>query len=146
MKGDKVPPTDHIARLCYGKGVEDGQILGVAFLPRNTDNHLSVNWLEFLSCPDRLLEIAELRIRYAAIPFNLKKKDLIAILNVGDMCMNVEEGSQGGYHLRVTHEPTESDDSHCGIWGFSGNNGINLLIAELIWSTVLETYPAIETL
>jgi hypothetical protein len=146
VKGDRVPPTDHIARLCYGKGVDDGQILGAAFLPRPTDNYLSVNWLEILNCPDRLFEIAEFRIRYAAIPFNLKKKDLIAILNVGDMCTNVEEESQGGYHLRVTHEPTEADDSHSGVWGFSENNGNNLLIAELICSTVLETYPAVETL
>lgn len=62
------------------------------------------------------------------------------------MCSKVEEGSQADYQLSVTHEPTQTEDSHCGVWGFSDNDRINLQIAELICLTVLETYPAIESL
>jgi hypothetical protein len=134
-----VPPTDHLSRLCYGKGVEDGQIIAAAFLPRPKENYLSVNWLECLQCLDRFSEIAEIRRRYAS--FNLKKKDLIAVLNVGTMCSKVAEESPDNRSLNVTSEPLPSDDSHCGIWGFTDND---MLIAELIRLTVLETYPATQ--
>src|SRR3989339_1608140 len=43
VKGDNIPPTDHVVHYCYGKMIDDGQILGAAFLPRPTDSYLSVN-------------------------------------------------------------------------------------------------------
>jgi hypothetical protein len=141
MKGDRIPDTDHIARLCYGKGISEGQILGAAFLPRVKDIYLSVDWLECLQCPDRASEIVELRKRYAKRNLTPKKKDQIAILNTGDMCAKVARESEDRRQLNVSHEPQWPDDSHSGIWGISCSD---MMIAELILLTVLDIAPATE--
>lgn len=140
VKGDNIPPTDHVAHLCYGKGIDDGRILGAAFLPRPKDAYLSVNWLEWLQCPDRSSEITEVRKRYAR--FKLKKKDKITLLNVGATCIKVAAESEDRRCLNATHEPELTDDSHSGLWGFSCDD---ILIAELILLTVLDVVPAIDT-
>jgi len=140
VKGDRIPPNDHVARLCYGKGIEYGQIIGAAFWPRPRDDYLSVNWLECLQCPDRPSEIAEIRKRYARL--NLKKKDKIALLNVGATCSKVENESADRRCLNATHEPEPDDDSHSGLWGFSDDD---ILIAELILQSVIDVVPAIDT-
>ena len=140
MKGDSIPSSDHLARLCYGKVIEDEQVLAAAFLPRPKDDYLSVNWLECLKCASRQDEIAEIRKRYSR--FNLKRKDRIAILNVGVTCLKVAEENQGHRFLKAIHDPEPTDDSHSGLWGFSYDD---MLIAELILLTVLNVVPAIET-
>jgi hypothetical protein len=142
VKGDKIPDTEHVARLCYGKAIEDGEVLGAAFLPRpNKEDYLSINWLECLQCPDRASEIVEIRRRYYA-KFNLKKKDKVAILNVGTTCSKVADGTDDHRCLSATHEPEPDDDSHSGLWGFSYDD---IIIGELILQTVLDFVPAIES-
>ena len=141
VKGDNIPPNHHVARYCYGKGIDDGQIIGAAFLPRPTHAYLSVNWLEYLECPDRPSEINEVRKRYAT-RFNLNKKDKIALLNVGATCLKVAEKSEDHRCLNATHEPEPTDDSHSGLWGFCYDD---MVIAELILSTVLDVVPAKAT-
>ena len=118
--------------------IDDGQVLASAFLPRPTDTYLSVNWVEWLKCPDRSSEIIEVRKRYAA-RFDLKKKDKIAFLNVGVTCSKIAMESQGQRCLKATHEPESDDDSHSGFWGYTYND---TMIAELILSTVLDYIPA----
>ena len=141
MKGDNIPPTHHVSHLCYGKGIEeDGQISAASFLPRPTDAYLSVNWLERLGCSDRPSEIIEVRNRYARL--KLKKKDKIALLNVGVTCSKVAKESEDHRCLKATHEPEPNDDSHSGLWGYTY---VDTMIAELIRSTVLNDVPAIDT-
>lgn len=120
---------------------DDGQILAAAFLPRPTDAYLSVNWLEWLQCPDRSSEITEVRKRYAA-NFTMKKKDKIALLNVGVTCSKVEDESEDHRCLNATHEPEPNDDSHSGFWGYTYND---TMIAELILLAVLDVVPAKDT-
>ncbi len=140
MEGDIIPPTDHITRLCFGKAVDGETILGAAFLLRpQKDHYLSVNWLEYLKCSDRVSEIAEIRRRYSR--FNLKKNDRIAILNVGITCLKVASNTNDNRCLKATHEPLTEDDSHSGLWGYSSND---ILIAELICQSVLYSVPVIE--
>jgi len=141
VKGDNIPPTDHVVHYCYGKMIDDGQILGAAFLPRPTDSYLSVNWLERLQYQDRSSEITEIRNRYAA-NFTLKKKDKIALLNVGVTCSKVATESADHRCLKATHEPEPNDDSHSGLWGYTYND---TMIAEIIRSSVLYDVPAINT-
>lgn len=143
MKGDNIPPTDHVTRLCYSKFIDNGIVLGAAFLPRpEKDTYLSVNWLEFLQCPDRPSEIIEIRQRYAR--FHLNKKARIAVLNVGTTCSKVIDGTDDHRCLRATHEPEEStDNSHSGLWGFSCDD---IIIGELIRQSVLDYVPAILSL
>lgn len=139
VKGDNIPSDHHIARLCGSKGIEGDQITAAAFLPRPDEAYLSVNWIEHLGCLDRPSEIAEIRRRYAAT-FRLKKKYRIALLNVGLTCSEVSQKSEDHRCLSATHEPVPADDSHSALLGFSDND---LLIAELILSTVLEDMPAV---
>ena len=138
VKGDKIPPTDHVAHYCYGKMIDDGQVLASAFLPRPTETYLSVNWLEWFKCSDRSSEIMEVRKRYAT-KFNLKKKDKIALLNVGVTCSKIATESEGHRCLKATHEPEPDDDSHGGFWGYTYDD---TMIAEWILSTVIDYIPA----
>jgi hypothetical protein len=140
VKGDNIPSTHHVSHLCYGKGIEGGQISAAAFLPRPQDDYLSINWLEKLQCPSQSLQIIEVRKRYAR--FNLKRKDKIALLNVGATCSKVAAESEDNRCLKATHEPEPYDDSHSGLWGYTYND---TMIAELIRLSVLDDVPAIET-
>lgn len=142
MKGDNIPPTDHVAHYCYGKMIDGDQILAAGFLPRPGEDFLSVNWLEWLRCPDRSSEINEIRRRYAA-NFSLRKKDKIALLNVGTTCLKVATESADRRCLKATHEPELTDDSHSGLWGYTYND---TMIAEIILSSILDDVPAINTL
>ena len=85
MKGDPIPDKDHIARLCVPKTVSDGQIEASAFLLRNDEESLSVNWLECLNCSSREREIVEVQRVYFA-KLDIKPKARIAVLNVGEIC------------------------------------------------------------
>jgi hypothetical protein len=142
VKNNNIPSTDHVVHLCYGKGIENGQISPAAFLPRPTDVYFSVNWIEWLKCPDRSSAITEVRKRYAANFNNLKKKDKIALLNVGVTCSKVAMESVDQRCLKATHEPEPNDDSHSGLWGYTYND---MMIAEIILSSVLEDVPAIAS-
>jgi hypothetical protein len=140
VKGDNLPLTDHITRFCYGKAVEDGRPLGAAFLLRKEEEYLSVNWLECLNCHSRQSEITEIRSRYQA-QFNAKRKDIMAVLNVEDVCA-AAKASTDPRPLRVLHEPYDTDDSHSGIYDCKPDD---LEVAELICSVVLDTYPVLVT-
>ena len=50
MTGDQLPDDDHVAYYCSsfridGRGLPSAR----AFLPRDKEKHLSVNWLEYFS-------------------------------------------------------------------------------------------------
>ena len=120
---------------------EDGQISPAAFLPRQEDEFLSVNWLESLKCSDRPSAITEIRKRYAA-NFQLNKKYRIALMNVGITCSMVAMQSMDHRGLKATHEPELNDDSHSGFSGYTYND---TMIAEIIRLSVLDDVPAIET-
>ena len=142
MKGDKIPDQHHIARYCKPTDIEDEQILATAFKLRETDNNLSVNWLEFLNCPSREKEIAELRsILTTKLTVGARAK--IAVLNVGEVCEKVLKESPDGRNLEVLHDPefTEkySDPSHSGIYNLRYDDE---LISELLLEAVCEAYPA----
>jgi len=142
MKGDHVPPKDHIARYCkYTTLSEDGKPSPSAFrLRKNIDQFLSVQWLEYLRQPNRTSEINEACRLLVAGNFKLGAKALIAVLNVGDLYEHVETQSRSHFKIRVLHEPSASDPSHSGIHDTIQDE---LVISELIAEKVLETYPAV---
>jgi hypothetical protein len=139
MKGQTVPDSDHVARYCKASTVEGGEIQATAFMPRDREEYLSVNWLEDLNCPDRRSEISALRELYSR-KLTVGAAARIAILNVGTFRTKVEHESPDTRRLRVLHEPIIPDDpSHAGIYDFSSADEI---VAELIAQTVLEMHPA----
>ena len=139
MKGDRIPDEDHISRLCFSKTIrEDGKIAASAFILREKDESLSVNWLEYLNCSSRESEIAKIRKVYS-LKLNVKAKEKLAILNVGKMCSKVKNESPDKRSLYVLHKKGRNDPSHSGIYNMRPDNH---LIAKLILETVLESYSA----
>jgi len=139
MKGQAIPDSDHVGRYCKASTVENGEISATAFMMRETEEYLSVNWLEELKRPSRASQIRDLQEVY-----NKKLKvgvtARIAILNVGTLRSKVQRESPDSRLLRVLHEPEEPDDpSHAGIYEIPHDDEI---IAELIAQVVLENHPA----
>jgi hypothetical protein len=139
MKGQAIPDSDHVGRYCKASTVENGEISATAFMMRETEEYLSVNWLEELKRPSRASQIRDLQEVY-----NKKLKvgatARIAILNVGTLRSKVERESPDSRLLRVLHEPEEPDDpSHAGIYEIPHDDEI---ISELIAQVVLENHPA----
>jgi hypothetical protein len=138
MKGEKILDKDHIARYCAPKTIHDGEIQPSAFVLRESDESLSVNWLEYLNRSIRESEIAEIQKVYSA-KLHVRAKAKIAILNVGEVREKVLIKSSDRRNLEVLHAPSTHDLSHSGIYNLKQDNE---LIAELIIQTVRETYPA----
>jgi hypothetical protein len=138
MKGELIPDQNHVARFCRPMQVHEGQIQATAFMLRDDEESLSVNWLEFLSCLNRESEIFEIRTVYST-KFKVGARAKIAVLNVGEVRSKVQKESLDGRNLEVLHNPLSDDLSHAGIYNLSKDNE---LIAELILETVLESYSA----
>lgn len=139
MKGDKIPNQNHVARYCSPMHVPDGEIQATAFMLRQVDTSLSVNWLEYFKCSSRAGEIDELRKAYAAKNLIVKAAGRIAVLNVGEVRNEVLTESPDSRNLEILHDPLENDPSHSGIYNLRNDDE---LIAELILETILKTYPA----
>jgi hypothetical protein len=139
MKGQAIPDSDHVGRYCKASTVENGEISAAAFMMRETEEYLSVNWLEQLNRSDRAIQIRDLQSLYAT-KLRVGTAARIAVLNVGALRDKVERESPDGRLLRVLHEPEEPDDpSHAGIYEIPHDDE---MIAELIAQVVLEKYPA----
>jgi hypothetical protein len=140
MKGQVVPDSDHVARYCKASTVEGGEVQATAFLLRDGEEYLSVNWLEDLNCSDRRSEIRALQDLYSRKLNRVGTAARIAILNVGAFRTKVAHESPDMRRLRVLHEPIMPEDpSHAGIYDISSDDEI---IAELIAQSVLEKHPA----
>ena len=139
MKGDLLPEQNHISRYCSAiHCTEEGQVTGTAFQIRQSEDYLSVNWLEFLQLNDRQEEISEIR-KILGSKLTLRAKAKIAVLNIGETTNFVRSQSPDARNLRFLHEPEENDSSHSGIYGYSYDEK---LIAFLIAEVIQETYPA----
>ena len=139
MKGQAIPDSDHVGRYCKASTVENGEISAAAFMMRETEEYLSVNWLEELKSPSRASQIRDLQKLYTK-KLKVGATARIAILNVGTLRTKVERESPDSRLLRVLHEPEEPDDlSHAGIYEIRYDDEI---IAELIAQVILEKHPA----
>ena len=138
MKGETIPDKNHIARFCRPMQAPEGQIQATAFMLREVDRYLSVNWLEFLNCSNRENEITKLRTIYSET-FTVGARAKIAVLNVGEVRKKVLTESPDGRNLEVLHDPAMNDPSHSGIYNLKQDDE---LIAELILETVRESYSA----
>jgi hypothetical protein len=140
MKGQVIPDTDHVARYCRASTVEGAEISAAAFMVRQGEEYLSVNWLEELKCPNRATQISGLQEVYARKFNRVGAGARIAVLNVGVLRTNVELKSPDRRLLPVLHEPIIPDDpSHAGIYEIPFDDET---IAELIVEAVHEKHPA----
>ena len=142
MNGDVIPDQHNVARYCGPQHVDDGLILGSAFLLKeNEDSGLSVNWLEMLACNNRHREIAELRkiydVKALGVGQKARRDAKIVVMNVGEARQKVLE-SEARRSLSVLHHPLIDDPSHSGIHNLRPHNE---MIAEIILQAIRETYP-----
>jgi len=115
--------------------------MATAFMLREGEEFLSVNWLKELKCPDRAGEVRALQDLYARKMTRVGAGARIAILNVGTLRTEVENESPARRRLRVLHEPIIPEDpSHAGIYDIPYDD--REIVAELIARVVLEIHPA----
>ncbi|MBN2286959.1 MAG: hypothetical protein JXI43_10960 [Tissierellales bacterium] len=142
MKGDSVPDNNHITRFCFRKHISDEQIQPSAFLLRESEEYLSVNWLEYLNCACREQEINKIRSIYKS-NLTIKPRDKIALFNVGRVKYEVFNKSEDNRKLEILHNPIVNsninDPSHCGIYNLYQDD---MMIAQLIRETIDEIYSA----
>lgn len=144
MTGDPVPDTDCVLRYCKPSTIEDGIILPNAFTFRNGENHISINWLEYLNASDLESALDMVREIFRRKNYRIRCSGRFAVLNVGAAKGVVR--AVIGKTPQVEHLPEKDDASHAGIYGYSA--------AELAASqtqdthgdndTSLEYYTAIE--
>lgn len=140
MQRDRVPETDHISRYCGGAQIhEDGRISGTAFRLRESEEYLSVNWLEYLGLADRDSQFAEIRRVLEAKALKLRPRARPAVLNAGRLRDHVASASPDRRMLDILHEPEPLDPSHADIFGLRPDD---TLVAELIAEVVQDVYPA----
>ncbi|CAB1078380.1 hypothetical protein D1AOALGA4SA_6122 [Olavius algarvensis Delta 1 endosymbiont] len=104
---------------------------------RESEEFLSVNWMEHFGGTDQEAQIAKIREH---IELSLAKSGLFAVLNVGRILNQVQKFTEK--KLAILHEPTRSDPSHSGVYGYRHED---LLVAELIMEMVMEIYPSRQT-
>lgn len=139
MKGDQIPNVDHITRLCKPSTAPNGVIQASAFMPRDIDTYLSVNWVEYFKLNIMEESISKLRNVYQS-KLGVTKNHRIALLNVGSVKDKIQKESPDNRIIDILHEPTDIDPSHSGIYNLKTDKE---LICELILETMLENYPAI---
>jgi hypothetical protein len=147
MRGDPLPSTDHITRLCQPAWAPNGEIQATAFMLKHGEESLSVNWLECLNCGSRQDEINEIRNLYRAKFNRIGAGARITVLNVGGVRNEIRENTDDARDLRIAHNPEDNtsgssktaDPSHSGIYNLRDDDD---LIAELICGCILEHYPA----
>jgi hypothetical protein len=138
MIGDSIPDSDNIARYVKPTYAPEGKIETGAFMLKEGEEYLSVNWLECLNCPDREHEIIEIRKIYAS-KLTVRAKSKIAILNIGNIKGKIFTESIDRRKIDVLHGPEDNDYSHCGIYNLKPDDE---LIAELIRESILDEYSA----
>ena len=140
MNRKALDDDDHVSRYCSPRTIENGMPTGVAFLPRTTDDYLSVNWLECFNEPSFASAIAKIRDVFRSKDFCIKPDGQFAIINVREAKF---AGLNANRNLRVERRSEPDDESHAGIIGYTATD---LEIAEEIAYKIKphELYPTID--
>ena len=148
MKGEAVPDPDHVARYVRRSHVDDGRVVGNAFLRRRHEAAPSVHWLEVLGggIGD---QIPELRRRSR---LDRRPTAIFARLNVGRTRRYVADNDADHRQIAFIHDPLDAkppehpldDPSHALIEGLPHPDDTHEAeaIGDLIRQTVLDTFPA----
>lgn len=121
MIGELLPDADHVARYCKPSAVDDtGLPMAVAFKPREDDQYLSVNWLEYFGVRESVAAVQHVRDVFRNKDFSLRSRGRFVVINVGSAKVIVREAL--GKQLRIDHQPLENDPSHAGIHGYGADD------------------------
>ena len=146
MKGDPIPDDHHVARHCGGSKVdEEGMPRATAFMLRDGEPDVSVNWLEYFRIPEREKQIEEVRRVFALKEITVGEKSRFAVLPVGATIGHVMKCTDGKRLISFIHDPEgppefEYDDpSHSGIYGVPPED--KNVVAKYISESAIESFP-----
>jgi hypothetical protein len=150
-KGDPIPDGHHVLRHVPGSKIEqDGRVNGAAFVRREVDEGLSVEWRE---AAGDVPVTDQLRVIRAAFRRQLKPSHRFAELPVGVTREHVREGAAAfsmALDLRFEHEPLGAaggrpgDPFHSEIFGTPEHDHLRATaIGDLIAECISERYPAV---
>lgn len=135
MTGNFIPDGDSVVRLCGGSHLDPdtGSPGPGAFMLREGEDYLSVNWLEYFKGYDHQDALLEIR-RVLATKRTIGKTARLALLNVGGVKQTIVMDPP----LTFTHEPIITalinDSSHSAI---NNIQGCEQLVAEALSQAVL---------
>ena len=128
MIGNQLPDSDHVARYCRPRDMDPGGWpLPEAFLVREGEDYLSVNWLEYFQEPDLSTAVQHVRETFRTKGFRLGRRGAFAIIVVSDAKKAIRE--QSGNLLRFEYAPSRDDASHAAIYGYAARDYV--VAAEL---------------
>ncbi len=139
MTGADLPDEHHVARYVKPSLVDGDEVDAAAFVLRQGEAGLSVNWLEYFGGRDRRRQVDAVR---GMLRLNLSKNGRFATLNVGETKLHVSRGArEAGFSftpfiveapLNATSE-FPADSSHAEIKGLPPVQGeVAMLIGDLI--------------
>lgn len=117
MSDRTIPDQDHLSRYCKPSTVDDGLPTASAFELRPGEDHLSVNWLEYLGAPDIATAIHLVRGAFHDKAYRLRRGGRFAVFQCGIARFAVGDGT--GRPLRIEHLPLDHDPSHAGVFGYA---------------------------
>lgn len=111
-----------------------------AFRPREGEDYLSVNWLEFFETPNLSTAVQMVRTVFDSKGYRTRPNGRFVALNVRDI-KSVARAS-GESSLDVEHVPLADDESHAGIIGYTVDDfEIAVEIRALVG--LEDTFPAV---
>ena len=150
MIGDEIPDQDHVLRYVKPSLLDGSAVDGGAFVLRETETGLSVNWLEILESAGHADPVSEVR-RLSRI--SLASTGKLVKLNVNHIKQHVSSGAnEAGFFLtlNVLEDPLpgtpnfDPDPSHAEIRGLPNYaDDAAMLIGDLLAECILPPlFPA----
>jgi hypothetical protein len=130
----ELPEADHVGRYCKPTTIENNKAQATAFMLRDQDEGLSVNWLEYLA-KDRESQLVSLRISYLNTLDRVATNARIAVLNVGHTIQRVAAESGDNRKITIKHTYRDKNPSHAEVFDMRPDDE---LIAEIIAQCVIE--------
>ena len=161
FSANKIPGSDHLARICFKKPIQSGEITPQAFAPRRNETYLSAHWLEYFQPMDTIaLSLDRLRdflSQSAHGELTLKKSDLLAVLKVEELrspkegarftrlfCRHLPRGESCASRGGLLDYSDPNFDSHSGIYTIPWKGAELLAIQQFLLSKVLHSEPAVH--
>ena len=113
--------------------------MSAAFIPKQDEEYLSVNWLEYFGETDLGAAVERVREVFRSKNYQVRPNGRFAVLNVGAAKTAVREGV--GQSLHINHLPVD-DESHSGIFGYASEDlAVAVELAALV--THQDVQPAV---
>ena len=134
MSNLKIGEDHHVARYCKPSTIgDDGLPLATAFVLRDGEEYLSVNWLEFFKTSDLPQAIDLVRQAFRKKKFGVSSNGRFVSLRFDKIKEVILRNSD--LPAEIIHLPEENDPSHSGIFGYTVSDQlIATEIAELAYA------------